>query len=409
MDDKKKIKNRLFVILGLTLFLTVFVLFQTLVFPSLARYIKQEKDRLVARYTALYLTTNGEGKTISLEKKEDQSGGYEGYMSFDLMNYKDEDVTRRDITYSIDTLQSTKYYDENGELIDDPTKGNLHVLDLWGEPVKIGDDTYKYKVTVESVTEEGVPFANNNNYVFKYKKNGDQDIGIIHSLTIKVERLASFDATDDLDSIENISIIINISVPYKQVFIINVSLSNYLIMFSETDYSQFEMNFTRVYVQSANIYKYFKGTTTEKEFPYENPKYEISNRALKVTLYWDDNFRINLHDVDGLHIGIGSTSGDILITDPYVNENDIFRNSIVIYVPEGSDFYLEFYKYNSNIMSKIYANVQVLSGVIDSDESTFTYRDYDYLEFGAYDYAYVQDTQTSSGNKEINYMIIVDK
>ena len=73
MDDKKKIKNRLFVILGLTLFLTVFVLFQTLVFPSLARYIKQEKDRLVARYTALYLTTNGEGKTISLEKKEDQS------------------------------------------------------------------------------------------------------------------------------------------------------------------------------------------------------------------------------------------------------------------------------------------------------------------------------------------------
>ena len=84
MDDNKKIKSRLFIILLLTLFLTVFSLFQVLIYPSLARYIKQERDRLVARYTALYMTTNAEGKTISLEKKGDT---YEGYMSFDLMNY----------------------------------------------------------------------------------------------------------------------------------------------------------------------------------------------------------------------------------------------------------------------------------------------------------------------------------
>ena len=68
MEESRKIKNRLFVILGLILFLTVFILFHALIYPSLARYIKQERDRLVARYTALYIDSDGEGKTASLEK-----------------------------------------------------------------------------------------------------------------------------------------------------------------------------------------------------------------------------------------------------------------------------------------------------------------------------------------------------
>ena len=50
MDDNKKIKSRLFIILLLTLFLTVFSLFQVLIYPSLARYIKQERDEIYATY-----------------------------------------------------------------------------------------------------------------------------------------------------------------------------------------------------------------------------------------------------------------------------------------------------------------------------------------------------------------------
>ena len=391
MDDNKKIKSRLFIILLLTLFLTVFSLFQVLIYPSLARYIKQERDRLVARYTALYMTTNAEGKTISLEKKGDT---YEGYMSFDLMNYKDEDVTRRDIIYTIDTLVTTEFYDSTGNKISQPAGKDLYVLDVWGEPVNIGDDTYKYKVSVESVVEEGVKFDLNSDIKFTYKKNGDQDIGSIHSLNIKIEREEGY---AEINGIENISIIVKIIKPYTQVFVINVSLSNYLIMFSETDYEQFELNFKRVYVQSANIYRYFKGTDTLKKYPNLNPKYEISSKALKVVITWDENYRINLHDVDDLHIGIGNYKDNIRIDTPFIDEASITRTSLTIYVPEGSDFYFEFYKTNQSVNSQIYAYVEVLAGTIGSSESTFTYMPYDNINFDAYDYG------------ENNKYIIVEK
>ena len=380
MDDNKKIKSRLFFILLLTLFLTVVSLFQVLIYPSMARYIKQERDRLVARYTALYLTTNGEGKTISLEKKGDT---YEGFMSFDLMNYKDEDVTRRDIVYTIDTLVNTDFYDSTGNKITKPEGKDLYVLDLWGEPVNIGDDTYKYKVSMESVVEEGKAFDLKSDIKFTYKKNWDQDIGSIHSLNIKVEREADY---GELNGVENISIIVQILKPYKQVFVINVSLSNYLIMFSETDYSQFELDFKRVYVQSANIYRYFKGTDTLKKYPNMKPIYEISSKALKVVISWDENYRINLHDVDDLHIGIGDYKDNIRIDKPFIDASSITRTSLTIYVPQGSDFYLEFYKINQNIYSQIYAYVEVLSGNIGSNESSFIYRPYDNINFDAYDY-----------------------
>lgn len=391
MDDTKKIKSRLFVILGLVLFLTVFVLFETLLYPSLARYIKQERDRLVARYTALYVDSDGEGKTASLEKNS--SGVYEGYISFNLMNYIDEDVTRRDIIYTVEALSDTSFVDKNGNKISSFT-GNqdLYVLDLWGEPIKVGNDSHKYKAIVESVSEEGVNLPINpdkpteSQFTFKYKKNGDQDIGTIHSLNIKLER--DKDATD-LNTVEKISIIIDIIKPYKQVYVINISVSDYLITFSETDYNKFEQDFKRVYIQSANVYRYIKGTNNLKKYPQNGEsKYNISSKALKVTITWDENYRININELRHIQLGVSETvsGNNIDITKPYMYKNDIGRTQLIVYVPECSDFYLEFFKINPNQDAKIYAYVEVLAGPIESAEKNYTYMAYDSSNFDAYVY-----------------------
>ena len=390
MEESRKIKNRLFVILGLILFLTVFILFHALIYPSLARYIKQERDRLVARYTALYIDSDGEGKTASLEKNS--SGVYEGYISFNLMNYIDEDVTRRDIEYTVEALSDTSFVDASGKTITTFTENqDLFVLDLWGEPVKVGNDSYKYEAIIESASEEGVnlPIDTENptesKLTFKYKKNGDQDIGSIHNLNIKIERKVS----GDLSKVEDISIIIEILKPYKQVYVINISVSDYLISFSETDYNKFEQDFKRVYIQSANIYRYLKGSTTLKKYPQSGEaKYNISSKALKVTITWDDNYRINLNELRHIQLGVSETvsGNNIDITKPYIYKNDITRNQLIVYVPECSDFYLEFFKINQNEDAKIYAYVEVLAGAISSDESTYQYMPYDNANFDAYKY-----------------------
>ena len=96
--------------------------------------------------------------------------------------------------------------------------------------------------------------------------------------------------------------------------------------------------------------------------------------------------KIILHDVDDLHIGIGNYKDNIRIDTPFIDKASITRTSLTIYVPEGSDFYFEFYKTNQSANSQIYAYVEVLAGTIGSEESTFTYMPYDDDNFNAYDY-----------------------
>jgi hypothetical protein len=117
MQDKRRTRIR---ILSLVIFTLILVYIASAwLLPTFSRYIKRTQDEIKAHYTALYFASTGEGKTIAVEDGV-------GYIDFDLRNYINENVTQRDIVYTI--TKPTEFYDNNGNLILN-THGKKHDIE----------------------------------------------------------------------------------------------------------------------------------------------------------------------------------------------------------------------------------------------------------------------------------------
>ena len=205
--------------------------------PTFSRYIKRTEDEIRAYYTSLYFASTGEGKTIALEDGE-------GYIDFDLRNYIGEDVTQRDIIYTIS--KPSEFYDASGNVITEPSGQDLYVLDVWGNPQKIENSSYLYDVEIVQnngeMVSEGV-------YTFTYEKLGAGAKGKVHTLTCKIKARNGHAPKDD-----RISIVVQLTKPYKEVLIINMNISNRLITFSHKEIAVFNVPFDKIYVQTADLF-----------------------------------------------------------------------------------------------------------------------------------------------------------
>lgn len=379
MTEKRILKNRSIFLLAAMVVLTIVLLGQ-LIGPSLAKYIKTEKDKIVAYYTALHLDTDGIGKTVSIENNQ-------GFLNFKLMNFKKDNVTKRDIVYKIHTPK-TFYDDAGNELVgdaikqhaNDPTKG-IYVLDVWGTPKLIGKDTYKYvqsivktdaEVKEVTVTDNGASTTEICD-AFIYEALGSGAVGKTHNITVQLDRRTDLSADENNSPIENISIVVHLIQPYEQVFIIDITVSNKLIVFSSTEVSQFEIPFQRVFIQTANIFSHVKGTGAERD-PFvddnntpdkteDDISYKMTSKAFKVVLHWD-NLMLDEHHLDNIHIGIGSDPDNIDITTPYIVSIDSDKNKLEIYVPEASNIYLDFLVVdpNDDVLVEVDVYAYVLKG-----------------------------------------------
>lgn len=364
MEDTKVIKSKTKKIVILNLALILLIAVQIIFLPTVARYVKQESDKIVASYTSLYMSSDGEGKVVSVEDKL-------GYLNLKLMNYEDSNVTQRDIEYTIS--RPTKFYNANGEAIADDnietylkTAGNqLHVLDVWNQPQVVGRDTYKYTQRIASSDGETTTNTNTpgDDYLFSYEKLNNSAVGKIHNLLIEFHR----DRGSDFKGTEDVSIIVQLSRPYREVFIINVKISDKLIVFSNTDALVYETTFQRLYIQSADIFSHYKGDK-ESLREYENRNdssktVQIAPRALQVTFTWD-NFYFDVNCLKQYHLPNDTLPGTndvsfIDISKPYVSKLDIEKKILVMYVPQGSNFYLDFLQIDKNKASKVDVTVEV--------------------------------------------------
>ena len=379
MEDTKVIKSKTKKIVILNLALILLIAVQIIFLPTVARYVKQESDKIVASYTSLYMSSDGEGKVVSVEDKL-------GYLNLKLMNYEDSNVTQRDIEYTVS--RPTKFYNANGEAIADDDietylanpNNQLHVLDVWNQPQVVGRDTYKYIQSIAS--SDGETTTNNNtpedDYLFSYEKLNNSAVGKIHNLLIEFHR----DRGSDFNGTEDVSIIVQLSRPYREVFIINVKVSDKLIVFSNTDALVYETTFQRLYIQSADIFSHYKGAT-ESLREYENRNdssktVQIAPKALQVTFKWD-NFYFDVNCLKDYHLpndnipGINDNVSFIDISKPYVSNLDINNKTLVMYVPQGSNFYLDFLQIDKDAISKVDVTIEV--AVIDN--GTMKYDIYD--------------------------------
>lgn len=388
MTEKKILRNRSIFLLAAIVVLTVVLLGQ-LIGPSLAKYIKTEKDKVVAYYTALYLDSDGEGKTVSLENNQ-------GFLNFQLMNFEDDNVTKRDITYEIYTPKI--FYNENGERLDSIDYVNkenvkLFIKDVWGTPKEVGKDTYKYAQDVITSNAEKIDGID----AFIYEALGSSAVGKTHNITIELNRYSSIDGVklNTIDKEEQVSIVVHLIEPYEEVFIINITASDRLIVFSNSTIELFEIPFERLFVQTANIFSHYKGTTNIRDYVDKDDVskvYKMSSHAFKVTLYWE-NLLVHESDLDKFHIGKGENADFIDITKPYIISVDIVNNKLEMYVPEGSNFHLDFLVDDDtkSYAVKVLVEAHVYKGTQDLSEnktynSTAEWVKYTYDTFYGYEY-----------------------
>ena len=158
----------------LAVMITSYIVLAVITDYTKTRLIQRKEDEVKAYYTALYFDGTGEGSAIALDNNV-------GYVTFDLMNFIDENVTERDIVYEIATRDH--FYTDKAEEIPDNNKEegdlekypSIHVLDVWGQPKEVGRDSWKYLFEVSSCNGEiydGAPIVGSKedvtDYMFKY-------------------------------------------------------------------------------------------------------------------------------------------------------------------------------------------------------------------------------------------------
>lgn len=337
MDRKNKFIKylKLWILLSIVLIGILISSYQLIILTN-TRYIKIENDEIRGYYTSLHMQGTGEGNCIVLENNI-------GYTTFKLMNYEGEDVTKRDIEYNIQTLST--FYDVSGNVIDNSELDKaekLYVKDVWDRPKEIQKDTYKYDITVKSSDAEK---GNNATHMFSYQEIDNKGIGKTHNITLQLKRK---DEIGKMGSIENISIVVELVKPYKEVFIINMVVVNRLIAFANTDVLQFDVDFQRLNIQTADAFKSEINSETAN-------KITISPNAFKVVLQWE-NLIIDKRDLEILHNVNGTQPSDLDITMPYIISFSINRDNnsgtLEIYIPQSSSINIDFFPVNTTYSVK---------------------------------------------------------
>lgn len=367
MNEKRKFISLFSLFLVLIIILSIMLGLSNSHNPTSTRYIKREKDEIKAYYSSLYFDATGEGSGIAIEDNV-------GYVSLDLKNYIDDNITKRDIEYKIETV--TQYYNQQGEVLENPD-GNqdLYVLDLWKQPTKIENDTCKYKINIESNSGEQ---ASSGNYLFKYEERGTSAIGKTHKVTLKVARKETF---DPIVNNERISIVVEIIKPYKTIYIINMYVTNRLILFADMNTELFDTQFKSLQIQTANVFAYTKENVPMK-----------TSKAFKVTLSWK-HLILNENMLKTIHNNVldllGTTNADNLdISKPYIVDINQVTDSgtLTIYVPQCSNFNLNFLPTANDfeVEAKVEIWCDAKSNVGDS-ESKAGYMDYTLTDFNGYE------------------------
>ena len=335
--EKKRFFRLLSVLVILVSILTVMVC-SLIVEDTSTRYIKREQDEIRAYYTGLYFDQNGDGSPVALENNV-------GFVDFQIMNYIDDNVTKRDITYDIKTID--KFYDDKGVEIGKanlPTAEKLYVKDVWNNPQEIGKDSYKYNVSITNndgeTRTEPVNGVDQLVHLFSYEERDESAVGKIHNVTVRIERKDEYGEMSG--STEQVSLVIQLNKPYKQVYVVDILVSNRLIVFGQKTVEEFDMNITKVNVQTFDIFSH-----TEETGTYVPRKNQIggtfTSKAFKVVFEWD-NMIVNENDFlhfhnDQLDILSGSPDG-LDISKPYlvnINQTSDY-GTLEMYVPQSSSF-----------------------------------------------------------------------
>lgn len=377
MVSKKTIYFKITLLFGI---LTVVLLTQLIFIPTVTRFRQEENDEIRAYYTALYLNHDGEGKVVALEEKVVESAivGYSGTLSLNVMNFIGEDITQRDIDYKIYTK----------EIMGNDTDG-YYVQGIWNQKIEVEPATKNYTINImgEGETEET---ATMHSLKCSITEDNSNAVGTTNSHMIQITKNNN-DWENPQEQVEKMSIIIEVNEPYRDVFVIDIIVSTKLIVFSTAKISKMGCDVQRVYIQTASS---FKQINYEEKTGYESD-------AFRVTLHWDGYLLDNTFEKILKHATYGSFDprkiNEVYLDTSHLQDGKSITtdHTIVLYIPANSDFYIDFYDFDSMASS-----FQVLAYM-----ELKKYAESSYTEYEEYEYT-ISAEGPVNGESTLNYYII---
>ena len=259
---------------------------------SVSKFVLTDKKELVGAYTDFVLSHDGAGQTAVLRQTGTTATGY---IAVTVSNFADEKVSRRNVRFMMRPPLS-------GEISDG------YVTDAWSVKHNVTAESSYYDVEIVDENDNVVSWTSD---VTILKANVKNSV----SLLLKITRKAS--APMKADGIENFSIVLETSEPYKdlQVFTVNTTMARLSVGVASDVYNGYD----RKIVNLKSAVDFVRNATVQ-----ENSSY--------------------LAEVEF------SLVGEVIFDDVYYEETYGFapvynagRDKVTVIVRAGADVYLSFY------------------------------------------------------------------
>ena len=369
MVTKKSLYLKFGFLCGLVL---VIIILQIIIMPTISKLRDVHIDEVRGYYTALHYSHDGEGNAVALEPlySGETIVGYNGTFSIHFSNFNEDGITQRDISYKIYTKEIKG------------TEDNYYVEGVWGRHIGVKNDTKKY--TVNILNEGSSKETAVENELISYATNNPDasPTGATNLHIIELTRNESAGTWDPNVEYEEVTIIIELINPYHEIIIFNVRTSPRLIVYNITQFTKFNRTVNRLFIQTANTWDAIK-----------KGKDSYAPDAFRVVLHWQDLSFDNTFNKILVHTNNGNPVDPAKIITPCLITPQIItsQKTLQMYIPAGSEFYIDFYPVGNNPKIYAYAELKLYA----------TYPLSPSLEYGAYDkYDY-----NNNINVDVNVMI----
>lgn len=255
---------------------------------SVAKFVLTDKKELVGAYTDFVLSHDGAGQTAVLRQTGTTATGY---IAVTVSNFADEKVSRRNVRFMMRPPVS-------GEISDG------YVTDAWG---------VKHNVTKESGNYDVEIVDENDNVVSGTSLEANVKNSV--SLLLKITRNAS--EPMEADGIENFSIVLETSVPYKdlQVFTVNTTMARLSVGVASDVYNGYD----RKIVNLKSAVDFVRNAQVQENSSYlAEVEFSLVGEVVFDAVYYEEEYGFAPEYNDG-------------------------RDKVTITVRAGADVYLSFY------------------------------------------------------------------
>lgn len=322
----KKIKK------GIALLIMCLATFVVVIFgaSSLAKYQFKITENLIGHYVDYRLVHDGEGQNAVLHDLPATNDGgalsyyydYEGYITLNISNFlSSSEVSQRDIKLEFRT--PTKDEVDNG------------IYDAWKNRYDVEHDSLNYEIEIadelgNALTDQTLTFP--------------QKVETSYKISLKINRLVTNKANvvlDDINDVEELTIVIHTSMPYNDIHLFNIKVSNKLIMISSVEDQYFGFDELEVNVKTGNQYNFQVGSNNYSSYNPVKLDFTYTGNIMFDYKRFELEYENNLTELNATQAN--NYQKGYLITENKNSNGEVISKTLTINVPSASSLKLNFY------------------------------------------------------------------